>query len=160
MSISFPKQSHFGTLYLANKKNTRSLKDSVRENIFNLLTHSNKINFQFEKSYILDLFAGSGNISYEFYSRGVKDILAVDNSLKCINFIKKESSRLGMNISVIKADVFKFFKTKVKVDVIFADPPYSMDRKKMCQIIELTFKNHFLNENGTLILEHYKKINF
>ena len=65
-----------------------------------------------------------------------------------------------MNISIIKTDVFKFFKNKVKVDVIFADPPYSMDREKMYQIIELTFKNHFLNKNGTLILEHYKKINF
>ena len=56
--------------------------------------------------------------------------------------------------------MFKFFKNKVKVDIIFADPPYSMDIEKMEQIIELTLKNNFLNENGTLILEHYKKTNF
>ena len=134
----------------------RPTTDMAKESIFNILNNK----YTFNKISILDLFTGSGNISYEFYSRGVKDILAVDNSLKCINFIKKESSRLGMNISVIKADVFKFFKTKVKVDVIFADPPYSMDVKKLHLIIELILKNQFLNENGTFILEHYKKIDF
>ena len=134
----------------------RPTTDMAKESIFNILNNK----YSFNEISILDLFAGSGNISYEFYSRGVKDVLAVDNSLKCINFIKKESNRLRMNISIIKTDVFKFFKNKVKVDVIFADPPYSMDREKMYQIIELTFKNRFLNKNGTLILEHYKKINF
>ena len=84
----------------------RPTTDMAKESIFNILNNK----YTFNKVSILDLFSGSGNISYEFYSRGVKDVLAVDNSLKCINFIKKESSRLGMNISVIKADVFKFFK--------------------------------------------------
>ena len=65
-----------------------------------------------------------------------------------------------MNISVIKTDVFKFFKNKVKVDVIFADPPYSMDIKKLNLIIELVLNNQLLNDNGTFILEHYKKIDF
>ena len=134
----------------------RPTTDIAKESIFNILNNK----YSFNEISILDLFAGSGNISYEFYSRGVKDVLAVDSNLKCINFIKKESSRLRMNISIIKADVFKFFKTKLKVDVIFADPPYSMDTKKLHLIIELIHKNHFLKENGTFILEHYKKIDF
>ena len=134
----------------------RPTTDIAKESIFNIL--SNK--YDFNNISILDLFAGSGNISYEFYSRGSKDVLAVDNNLKCVNFVKKESKRLGMNISVIKTDVFKFFKNKVKVDVIFADPPYSIDTKKLNLIIKLVFNNQVLNENGTFILEHYKKIDF
>jgi len=134
----------------------RPTTDMAKESIFNILNNR----YSFNEISILDLFSGSGNISYEFYSRGVKDVIAVDNNLKCINFIIKESRRLKMDISIIKADVFKFFKNKVKVDIIFADPPYSMDIEKMEQIIELTLKNNFLNENGTLILEHYKKTNF
>ena len=134
----------------------RPTTDMAKESIFNILNNR----YSFNEISILDLFSGSGNISYEFYSRGVKDVLAVDNNLKCINFIIKESRRLKMDISIIKADVFKFFKNKVKVDIIFADPPYSMDIEKMEQIIELTLKNNFLNENGALILEHYKKTNF
>ena len=134
----------------------RPTTDMAKESVFNIL--NNKYNFN--KCTIIDLFAGSGNISYEFYSRGVKNILAVDNNLKCINFIKEQSNKLGMNISTTKADVSKFLKNKAKADIIFADPPYAMDKYKLSLIVKLIFNNKILNENGVFILEHYKKIDF
>ena len=134
----------------------RPTTDMAKESIFNIL--SNK--FSFKNKSVIDLFSGSGNISYEFYSRGVKSIYAIDNNFKCIDFINAKKKDLNMNIYTIKNDVFKYLKKGINADIIFADPPYSMDKEKLNLIIELIFGNKILNNGGIFILEHYKKHDF
>ena len=75
----------------------------------------------------------------------------------CINFIKKTSTDLDLDISVIKSDVFKFLeKSKTSYDIIFADPPYDFGQENKEKIIQLIFENEILDEEGMLIVEHSK----
>tara|TARA_B100000029_G_scaffold514369_1_gene616920 strand:+ start:3093 stop:3626 length:534 start_codon:yes stop_codon:yes gene_type:complete len=134
----------------------RPTTDMAKEGIFNIL--SNKFNFK--KISVIDLFSGSGNISYEFYSRGVKSIHAIDNNIKCIKFINFKKKDLNMNIYTIQSDVFKYLRGKVNADIIFADPPYNMDKEKIELMIQLIFDNKTLTNNGVFILEHFKKREF
>ncbi len=102
---------------------------------------------------VLDLFAGTGNITFEFASRGCKEVVAVDNNLKCVSFISKVIEELGfINIKVMKADVFSFlFRSQKKFDLVFADPPYDMEHADELpdKILVSTLK-----PEGWLILEH------
>ena len=76
-------------LYSSKNLSTRPLKDLVRESIFNLLIHSNKISFKFEKSNILDLYAGTGSFGLECASREAKSIFFVENEKEAIETLKK-----------------------------------------------------------------------
>ena len=144
--ISFPKNLP-----------VRPTTDIAKEGLFNIISN----NYNFEDISVIDLFAGSGNISYEFYSRGAQKVLAIDNNSKCINFITKQSKSLEMNISVVKRNVYKFLEHNiVNADIFFADPPYSTDMQKLNSIIELVVNSQMLNVQGVLIIEHFKKINF
>ena len=111
---------------------------------------------------MLDLFAGTGNISFEFASRDCRSVTAVDENVKCTGFIKTFSEQLNFNnIKVIKSDVFNYLqKADEKFDVIFADPPYASENIE--QIPKLIFKesSSLLNKDGWLILEHSKRNNF
>ena len=144
--ISFPKNLP-----------VRPTTDMAKEGLFNIISN----NYNFEDISVIDLFAGSGNISYEFYSRGVQKVLAIDNNSKCTSFIIKQSKSLKMNISVVKRNVYKFLENnRVNADIFFADPPYSIDIQKLNSIIELVVNSQMLNDQGVLIIEHFKKINF
>ena len=144
--ISFPKNLP-----------VRPTTDIAKEGLFNIISN----NYSFEDISVIDLFAGSGNISYEFYSRGAQKVLAVDNNSKCTNFIIKQSKSLEMNISVVKRNVYKFLEHNiVNTDIFFADPPYSTDMQKLNSIVELVINSEMLNDQGVLIIEHFKKINF
>ena len=144
--ISFPKNLP-----------VRPTTDMAKEGLFNIISN----NYNFEDISVIDLFAGSGNISYEFYSRGVQKVLAIDNNSKCTSFIIKQSKSLKMNISVVKRNVYKFLENnRVNADIFFADPPYSIDIQKLNSIIELVLNSEMLNDKGVLIIEHFKKINF
>jgi len=144
--ISFPKNLP-----------VRPTTDIAKEGLFNIISN----NYNFNEISVIDLFAGSGNISYEFYSRGVQKILAVDNNYKCTCFITKQSKSLEMNISVVKRNVYEFLQhNRVNADIFFADPPYSENMKKLNSIIELVLNSEMLNDKGVLIIEHFKKINF
>ena len=134
----------------------RPTTDFAKESIFNILQNR----FDFEDLSVLDLFSGTGAISYEFASRGAKKIISVEKNLDAYKFIKKRSAEFGFsNISVLKTDSFYFLDgCKEKFDLIFADPPYDM--KGIEQIHEFVFKNSLLSENGTLIVEHSSKIKF
>ena len=104
---------------------------------------------------MLDLFSGTGNLSYEFASRGSTDIVAVDANSYCVKFIAKIAENLKFNIEVIKNDVYKYLeRTTRSFDVIFADPPYNFEKKDFSKIAELVFDRKLLRENGTLIIEH------
>ncbi|MFP5470814.1 MAG: 16S rRNA (guanine(966)-N(2))-methyltransferase RsmD [Bacteroidia bacterium] len=131
----------------------RPTTDFSKEGLFNVL--NNKISFS-EVS-VLDLFAGTGNISFEFISRGCIDITCVDQSFESYRFIKSMGVELKTNINVIKSDVFKFISKKpLKMfDMIFADPPYAIENIE--QIPKLIFENNWLNPDGILIVEHDNK---
>jgi len=146
--------SHKGKRLMAPKKlPVRPTTDMSKEALFNILNN----NFQFSQLSVLDLFSGTGNIAYEFASRGSQEVTAVDANFDCVKFIKKTAQELDLNITTIKSDVFKFLeKAFVKADIIFADPPYDFEKEKFLKIPQLVFEHNLLNPNGQLIIEHSK----
>lgn len=134
----------------------RPTTDFAKEALFNILNNY----YHFSAIEVIDLFSGTGNISFEFASRGAKKITAVDEHLNCIKFINKVAEELEMPIFSIKSDVLKFLMaTAQKADIIFADPPYNFDVPVLEEIVNLSFSNNLLNEEGMLIIEHSKKMN-
>ena len=124
-----------------------------KEALFNVLNN----HFDFEGLKILDLFAGTGNISYEFASRGSDNITSVDGDFGCVKFIKQTATEFDFNIAAIKSDVFEFIdKCKSSYDIIFADPPYALDQKTFDKIVILIFEKQLLNEDGMMVIEHSK----
>lgn len=131
----------------------RPTTDMAKEALFNILNN----NYYFEDLKVLDLFSGTGNISFEFASRGCKEIVAVDKDYRCIKFIAKTANELDFNISVTKNDVFKFIeKVNLNFDIIFVDPPYSFTVADCSRITSIIFERQLLNDNGILIIEHSK----
>lgn len=148
---------HKGRKIIAPKRlPVRPTTDMAKESLFNILNN----HYYFDEISVLDLFAGTGNISYEFASRGVENIISVDKDFGCTKFINETSEMLDMTIQVIKSDVFKYLKsTKSKHTIIFADPPYNFDLEMFSKIPNLVFENELLEENGVLIVEHSKHTN-
>lgn len=131
----------------------RPTTDMSKESLFNILGN----HFDWEGLSVLDLFAGTGNISYEFASRGVQSSLAVDGDNGCVNFIKKTAKEFDFPIQVIKSDVFSFLrKAKGNYDLIFADPPYDFTQAQFEEIVQLVFAQELLDQEGMLIVEHSK----
>ncbi|MFA7649824.1 MAG: RsmD family RNA methyltransferase [Flavobacteriaceae bacterium] len=129
----------------------RPTTDLAKESLFNILNNF----YHFDELKVLDLFSGSGNISYEFASRGSEDITSVDTDFGCVRFIKQTSDAFDFGINAIKSDVFSFLeKTKSEYDVIFADPPYGFTQEQFEKIPKLIFENALLAEDGMLIIEH------
>lgn len=123
----------------------------AKEGLFNILNN----NYYFEDLSVLDLFTGTGNISFEFASRGVHGITAVDAHTGCVNFVAKTALSLDLNIHTVKMDVFKYLKnTKTVFDIIFADPPYDLEEKWFSKLANLVFDKKLLQPDGLLIIEH------
>lgn len=134
----------------------RPTTDMAKESLFNILNN----NFYFDEISVLDLFTGTGNISYEFASRGTEQITCVDQDFGCIKFINQTADTFNMPLQTIKSDVFKFLeKTTLRVNVIFADPPYHFSDEQFSKIPELVFQKNLLLEGGLLIIEHSKHTN-
>lgn len=132
---------------------SRPTTDMAKEGLFNILNNK----YDFQDIEVLDLFSGTGNISYEFCSRGVKLIQSVDKDRRCVEFIKKTAKDLNMSIQAIEANVYSFLqKNNGTFDVIFADPPYKMELENFEKLIYLIFKKKLINENGICIIEHSK----
>lgn len=134
----------------------RPTTDFAKENLFNILNNL----IDFEEVDVLDLFAGTGSISYEFASRGAKSITSVEINAVHHNYIKETAVKFGFdNIFPVKANAFLYLKsTPKKYDVIFSDAPY--DLKDSESVIELVFDNDLLNDGGLLVFEHSKGIDF
>jgi 16S rRNA (guanine966-N2)-methyltransferase len=131
----------------------RPTTDMAKEALFNILNNR----YYFDELSFLDLYSGTGNISYEFASRGCEDIISVDNDFGCIRFINKTSEDFDMNIQTVKSDVFKYLENcNLKFNIIFADPPYNFTQDIFEKIPQLVFNNNLLDENGLLIIEHSK----
>jgi len=142
--------SHKGRRILAPKKlPVRPTTDRSKEGLFNILQH--RLNFK--SLHVLDLFSGTGNISYEFASRGVVNIAAVDQNRNCVNFIKKTAIELGLIIEISQCDSISFLEKKTsQYDLIFGDPPYEWVAEAYFVLILEAKKS--LNESGLIILEH------
>lgn len=135
----------------------RPTTDIARESLFNVL--NNRIDF--EELSVLDLFGGTGSISYEFASRGCEEVTIVELNYKHFSFIKSmiNEFKLDNEITLIKADVFKFIKKcSIQYDLVFADPPF--DLKDFDKIPERFFENDLLKDEGVFILEHSDKMSF
>lgn len=132
----------------------RPTTDFAKENLFNVLNNI----VDFEEIKVLDLFAGTGSISFEFASRGCVDITSVEQNMVHYRFIDKTAQELNLkkSMTIIKTDVFRFVeKTTVKYDLIFADPPFDLD--KAAQLPDIVLQRGMLKADGMFILEHSDK---
>jgi len=138
------------------KLTLRPTTDFAKEGLFNILSNR----FDFASFEALDMFAGTGSISYEFASRGCANIHAVEIDPRHVAFIRATVAQLGFRqIRVVRDDVFHFLSIcKAQYDVVFADPPYDMPQTE--EIPALAFKRDILKPDGILILEHSKRNDF
>jgi len=143
-----------GKILVAPKKlPVRPTTDFAKEALFNILNNQ----YTFSALSFIELFAGTGNISFEFASRGTQKITAVDADYGCVQFINKISTELEFHITAIKRDVYAYLgKSKQTADIIFADPPYNFNKEQFAQIATLVFSNNLLLDDGVLIIEHSK----
>ncbi len=135
---------------------TRPTTSFAKEGLFNILEHRLDIS----GLRIMDLFSGTGSISFEFASRGADYVLSVEQNRVCASFIIKTALNLEANVRVSKQNVFKFLlkENTEPFDIIFADPPYQSDKLK--NIPNLIFSKNWLAPEGWLIVEHGKENNF
>jgi len=139
-------------LDLPKNLSLRPTTDMAKESLFNVVRNLVDI----EDIEALDLFAGTGSISYELISRGAIRVMAVENNPQQIRFIESVIEKLNMeNLRVVRMDVFQFFKNNRKAfDFIFADPPYDMEEIET--IPDIIFDKGLLKEEGVFVLEHSK----
>ncbi|WP_039867010.1 RsmD family RNA methyltransferase [Pedobacter sp. BAL39] len=128
----------------------RPTTDMAKEALFNILYNT----YDFDSCEVLDLFSGTGNISIEFASRGIKKVTSVDKHSGCVYWLKSVIDKYKLHqIDPHKGDVFKFLEGhKKSYQIIFADPPY--DLPTIPRIPELVISNNLLTDNGMLIVEH------
>ena len=146
-------------LFFPKNFRTRPLKDSVKENIFNILEHSNKINIKFNESVILDLYSGSGSFGLEFLSRYKSEVYFVENNKDDIKSLEKNIQNLSLNnrVNLYEQDVFDFFKklnSKKKFDIIFLDPPFADYKYK--DVIKIIIEKKILNKNHLVVIHREK----
>jgi 16S rRNA (guanine(966)-N(2))-methyltransferase RsmD len=134
----------------------RPTTDFAKENLFNIL--NNRVDF--EGLDVLDLFSGTGSISYEFVSRGARSVTAVDVNAVHVDFMKATARTLGMTgLFVVRANAFLYIKgVRKQFDVIFADPPYDIAGSET--LPEMVFGHDLLREEGLFILEHSRNLDF
>jgi 16S rRNA (guanine966-N2)-methyltransferase len=134
----------------------RPTTDVAKESLFNILTNR----YDFEDINVLDLFSGTGSISYEFASRGCNHITLVESDFVHFKFITQTLIQLQTkSVYPVKTDVFHFIKkSREKYDLIFADPPYEL--KELKDIPDFIFSSDILKPEGLLILEHPKSYKF
>jgi 16S rRNA (guanine966-N2)-methyltransferase len=128
----------------------RPTTDMAKESLFNILEN----HIYFDDLNVLDLYAGTGSISYEFASRGSHQVIAVDINQACIKFIGDMAKKMGFEqLRAVRSSSFAFINhITTKFDLVFADPPYDLEGIE--EIIELIFKKDIIAEKGWLIVEH------
>ncbi|MBO4469601.1 MAG: RsmD family RNA methyltransferase [Bacteroidales bacterium] len=134
----------------------RPTTDFAREALFNILDNE----YEFEDLKVLDLFGGTGAVSFEFGSRGVGRVWCVEMARENASFIKREAERLGLdNVTMVRDNVFDFLDIcHEKFDIIFADPPYALEGLET--IPDKVFDRDILHPDCYFILEHGGEHNF
>ena len=137
--------------------NARPTTDFAKENLFNVLENM----VDWEALEALDLFSGTGSISFEMLSRGCRSVTAVELNYKHAIFIEKVAKELQSNeLTIIRGDVWRYLSSAVKPSfgLIFADPPY--DLPKLQELPNLVLNGGILCEGGVFVLEHSKEHHF
>ncbi len=134
----------------------RPTTDFAKENLFNVLVNL----VDFEELDVLDLFSGTGSISYEFASRGARSVTSVEVNSVHHNFIRQTARELKFdNFYAVKANAFLYLKSCSKqFDMIFSDAPYDLEGSEA--IIDIVFERDLLAEDGIFIFEHSKDKDF
>ncbi len=134
----------------------RPTTDMARENLFNVLAGV----IDLEGLTVLDLFAGTGAMSFEFLSRGAAHVTAVEKARVQADFIKRVQGQLGdPNLTLIRGDVFRFVATcRQSFDVIFADPPYDLPR--FADVPRLVLDSPLVHDGTLFIMEHPREHDF
>lgn len=134
----------------------RPTTDFARENIFNVIENI----FDIEGSRCLDLFAGTGAVSFELLSRGAASVTSVEKSPIQARFIEKVKSELGdRNLRVLRTDALRFIRDSSSAfDFVFADPPY--DLEGFGDIPQMVLDSSLLHPGSIFIIEHSKKYDF
>ena len=140
---------------------TRPLKDLTKESIFNIIKHSNLINFDLKKSQILDLFSGVGSFGLECVSRGAKNVTFCENYPESIKVLKKNilNFECQNKTEIIVENIFNIknltqFYNK-KFEIIFLDPPYK--EKKLNNLLNDILSLKLLKKDGIIIIHRHKK---
>ena len=132
-------------IFLPVDKITRPLRDLVKESIFNLIQHSNKININIKDSLVLDLFAGSGSFGLECISRGANKVFFFENYSEALKILNKNIKSLKniKNYEIYKKNCFDFFKSDKEI--------------KINEVLEEILKKNLLNKKGIIIIHRHKK---
>lgn len=131
----------------------RPTMDRNKESLFNILNNY----FWFDEMQVLDLFSGTGNISFEFASRGAQRVVAVDAHAGCVKFISKKANELDFpQLEVVKADVWRYLQQEgQQYDFIYADPPFTLFKPEQYgELASLIFEAELLKPGGWLVMEH------
>ena len=146
-------------LYFPKNLKTRPLKDSVRENIFNILEHSNNIEIKIKSSFVIDLYSGMGSFGLECLSRAASKIIFVEKDEDALTNLRKNIKNLNLEekTKIYSINVLSFAqnaKLEKKIDMIFLDPPYN--DKEYIRIIEIIKKKDILNKKHVVVLHREK----
>jgi 16S rRNA (guanine(966)-N(2))-methyltransferase RsmD len=135
----------------------RPTTDRAREALFSILNQK----FDFSTNNILDLYAGTGSISYEFCSRGAASVTAVDQHAGCVRYITQTAKDLDLPLRVYRQNCMQFLeKCKTKYNIIFADPPYATAQQAQQKIVKVVSERELLKPDGLFILEHGEQQDF
>ena len=134
----------------------RPTTDRAKEALFNILGNR----MIFEEISALELFSGTGNLSYELISRGCRSVTSIDSNKSCVAFIESTAGNLGLEgLSVYRSNAESFVAKDLKrYDLILADPPYDYEGYE--ELINLIFDSDILNSGGVLVIEHDSRIDF
>ena len=147
------------TISFLKSSTTRPLKDSVKESIFNIITHSNLLNINLKNSNILDLYSGIGSFGLECISRGAKKITFVERDQNVAEILKKNLFNLGIkkNVPVIIDKIGNFLKKNIseKFEIIFLDPPFADD--SYLQELKSIKQNKNYKKNHLIIIHRERK---
>lgn len=140
----------------AKMPNTRPTTDIAKGGLFNIIEN----NLDIPSLKTLDIFGGTGSISYELASRGATDMTIVEKDPSMAEFITKTAQLLDIpTLKVVRMDVFKYLQQCTeKFDFIFADPPYAMDA--MYKLPGIIFEQQLLHPEGWLVIEHTRQNDF
>ena len=148
------------TLFQPDDRLTRPLKDMTKEAIFNLLTHSNKINLQFNNLSVLDIFSGTGSFGLECISRGAKKVTFIENYKPIITILEKNIIKLNVvnKCAVIKLDIKNFLQNNSffdNYDSMFLDPPFKMENVN--ELLIQMINKKLIKKNTLLAIHRHKK---